>query len=261
MPHANASATTTADGAGPGLRGEGTADRLVGPAGCHRSRQRLRQAGRPEGSLRRWPDPRLGRAFLAGQACRGHRHSSTDHVPDAAPAGGRRAMTTAGTQAVLGMAGDPRQPAAGRDRPLPCPPRSSGGSRCGSGWRPALQVPVRLLIQTGRRIEDPTQDDLEEFAAACHERTCRTGTSYNHHRRRSATPTGSCSISASWTVARSVGRPRWRSGSPTCHHRSGRSWSPTWNARRRPARSEDRLGAMATRLKHWRRSWPRWIPP
>ena len=43
------------------------------------------------------------------------------------------------------------------------------------------QVPVRLLIQTGRRIEDLTQDDLEEFAAACHERTRRTGTSHNHY--------------------------------------------------------------------------------
>ena len=43
------------------------------------------------------------------------------------------------------------------------------------------QVPVRLLIQTGRGIEDLTQDDLEEFAAACHERTRRTGTSHNHY--------------------------------------------------------------------------------
>ena len=43
------------------------------------------------------------------------------------------------------------------------------------------QVPARLLIQTGRRIEDLVQDDLDEFAEACHERTRRTGTSHRHY--------------------------------------------------------------------------------
>ena len=43
------------------------------------------------------------------------------------------------------------------------------------------QVPARLLIQTGRRIEDLAQDDLDEFAEACHERTRRTGTSHGHY--------------------------------------------------------------------------------
>ena len=43
------------------------------------------------------------------------------------------------------------------------------------------QVPVRLLIQTGRRIEELTQDDLAEFAAACHDRAGRTGTSHHHY--------------------------------------------------------------------------------
>src|SRR5215207_10159889 len=43
------------------------------------------------------------------------------------------------------------------------------------------QVPARLLIQTGRRIDELVQDDLEEFAEACHERTRRTGTSHRHY--------------------------------------------------------------------------------
>lgn len=43
------------------------------------------------------------------------------------------------------------------------------------------QIPARLLIQTGRRIEEVVQDDLEEFAEACHERTRRTGTSHRHY--------------------------------------------------------------------------------
>jgi integrase len=43
------------------------------------------------------------------------------------------------------------------------------------------QVPARLLIQTGRRIEELVQDDLDEFAAACHERTRRTGTTHQHY--------------------------------------------------------------------------------
>jgi len=33
------------------------------------------------------------------------------------------------------------------------------------------QVPVRLLIQTGRRIEELAQEDLDEFAEACHQRS------------------------------------------------------------------------------------------
>lgn len=43
------------------------------------------------------------------------------------------------------------------------------------------QVPIRLLIQTGRRIEDLTEENLAEFAAACHERTARTGVSHHHY--------------------------------------------------------------------------------
>ena len=43
------------------------------------------------------------------------------------------------------------------------------------------QVPIRLLIQTGRGIADLAQSDLDEFAAACHERTQRTGINHPHY--------------------------------------------------------------------------------
>jgi len=43
------------------------------------------------------------------------------------------------------------------------------------------QVPARLLIQTGRRIEELVQDDLDEFADACRQRARRTGTSHRHY--------------------------------------------------------------------------------
>lgn len=43
------------------------------------------------------------------------------------------------------------------------------------------QVPVRLLIQTGRPIAELIQEDLDAFAAACHERGRRTGTSHRHY--------------------------------------------------------------------------------
>ena len=43
------------------------------------------------------------------------------------------------------------------------------------------QVPVRLLIQTGRPITELTQSDLDAFAAACNERGRRTGTSHSHY--------------------------------------------------------------------------------
>src|SRR5699024_545614 len=43
------------------------------------------------------------------------------------------------------------------------------------------QVPIRLLIQTGKTIDDLTQDDLNDFRLACHERTRRTGISHHHY--------------------------------------------------------------------------------
>ncbi|MGH3939006.1 MAG: tyrosine-type recombinase/integrase [Pseudonocardiaceae bacterium] len=43
------------------------------------------------------------------------------------------------------------------------------------------QVPVRLLIQTGRGLERLTMADLAEFSAACQEREKRTGKSHKHY--------------------------------------------------------------------------------
>lgn len=43
------------------------------------------------------------------------------------------------------------------------------------------QVPARLLIQTGREIDDLTQDDLDEFARACRDRAERVGKGHHHY--------------------------------------------------------------------------------
>lgn len=43
------------------------------------------------------------------------------------------------------------------------------------------QVPARLLIQTGRRLEQLTVSDLVEFRAACHDRQERTGKGHHHY--------------------------------------------------------------------------------
>jgi integrase len=43
------------------------------------------------------------------------------------------------------------------------------------------QVPARLLIQTGRRLDRLTEADLAEFTAACHDRQARTGKGHHHY--------------------------------------------------------------------------------
>ncbi|MBB5152853.1 tyrosine-type recombinase/integrase [Saccharopolyspora phatthalungensis] len=43
------------------------------------------------------------------------------------------------------------------------------------------QVPVRLLIQTGRSLDLLTMADLDEFRAACQERETRTGKGHRHY--------------------------------------------------------------------------------
>jgi integrase len=43
------------------------------------------------------------------------------------------------------------------------------------------QVPVRLLIQTGRRLDQLTLADLAEFTAACNDRQERTGKGHHHY--------------------------------------------------------------------------------
>ena len=89
----------------------------------------------------------------------------------------------------------------------------------------ASQVPARLLIQTGRRLGELTAADLDELAAAW------PGTRAAHRARAggttspgSASPTGSCSTSASWPARRRPGRNRSRSrtGSPASPPRSPR---------------------------------------
>lgn len=42
-------------------------------------------------------------------------------------------------------------------------------------------MPARLLIQTGRRLQDLTLADLAEFTAACHDREKRTGKGHKHY--------------------------------------------------------------------------------
>ncbi len=76
------------------------------------------------------------------------------------------------------------------------------------------QVPIRLLIQTGRPLEQLTIADLDEFAAACRDREERTGKGHHHYRaalsnaQRSSPTWHRC-----WT--RSARRPGSRSPSPT----------------------------------------------
>ena len=43
------------------------------------------------------------------------------------------------------------------------------------------QVPARLLIQTGRCLQDLTLADLAEFTTACHDRQRRTGKGHKHY--------------------------------------------------------------------------------
>jgi len=46
----------------------------------------------------------------------------------------------------------------------------------------ASQVPARLLLQTGRRMDRLRPEDLQEFTAACQRRTERTGKSWSHYK-------------------------------------------------------------------------------
>jgi integrase len=46
----------------------------------------------------------------------------------------------------------------------------------------ASQVPARLLVQTGRRMDRLRPEDLQEFTAACQRRAERTGKSWSHYK-------------------------------------------------------------------------------
>ncbi|MGW4126475.1 tyrosine-type recombinase/integrase, partial [Nocardia sp. NPDC004711] len=49
------------------------------------------------------------------------------------------------------------------------------------------QAPARLLIQTGRRLDQLREIDLDEFAAACRDRQDRTGKGWHHYKAALAT--------------------------------------------------------------------------
>lgn len=113
------------------------------------------------------------------------------------------------------------------------------------------QVPARLLIQTGRRIEELVQDDLEEFAEACHERTRRTGTSHRHYLS---------AISNTQTVLFHLGilDSLPRSGGPVpLAERLARVTAPiraemiAYLERKQATCHAKTVSAMATRLKHF----------
>lgn len=73
------------------------------------------------------------------------------------------------------------------------------------------QVPARLLVQTGRCLDELAAADLEELAAACREREQRTGQGWRHYQSGLSFTHRSCSTSASCPARRIPGRNRCRS--------------------------------------------------
>jgi len=113
------------------------------------------------------------------------------------------------------------------------------------------QVPARLLIQTGRRIEELVQDDLDEFAKACRERTRRTGRSHRHYLS---------AISNTQTVLFHLGilDSLPRSGGPVpLEERFAQVTAPiraemiAYLERKKATCHAKTVSAMATRLKHF----------
>lgn len=112
-------------------------------------------------------------------------------------------------------------------------------------------VPARLLIQTGRGINDLVQDDLDEFADACDQRTARTGTSPRHYLS---------AISNTHTVLFHLGilDSLPRSGGPIpLVERLGEVAEPiraemiAYLERKKATCAAKTVSAMATRLKHF----------
>ena len=105
-----------------------------------------------------------------------------------------------------------------------CPPsRSATGSSAAArelGFterqrsRSRSQVIARLLIQTGRGLDQLTGADFDELAAAGKRREQRTGRSWKHYRGSCHTPSRCCSTSTSSTPP----TPR------TCRCRSSSGW-------------------------------------
>lgn len=131
----------------------------------------------------------------------------------------------------------------------------SAAQRLGFSLRVRLatgsQVPVRLLIQTGRPIAELVQDDLDAFAAACHERGRRTGTSHRHYLS---------AISNTQTVLFHLGIVDQlpRSGGPTpLEERLAEVAAPiraemiAYLQRKKATCQAKTVSALATRLKHF----------
>jgi hypothetical protein len=68
----------------------------------------------------------------------------------------------------------------------------------------ASQVIVRLLIQTGRPLDELTTADFTEFADACREREQRDGTGWRHYSGAIHAARQVCSTWACWTARRPV---------------------------------------------------------
>lgn len=178
MPHANASATV--DATGPGLHGEELlAAYLVRLHATGRGNVSYEWAARR--FLRRWPDPQAWAALPLEDRLAEYQ-STRPLITFLMLHHGLRPGYDYLLERKLSSVwreidGSPLQGDVERFM--------NAAERLGFAVRVRLstgsQVPVRLLIQTGRRIEDLVQDDLDEFAAACHERTRRTGKSHHHY--------------------------------------------------------------------------------
>ena len=180
MPHANASALTAVDSTAPGLgRGDLLAAYLDRLHATGRGNLSYERAARR--FFRTWPDPQAWAAqplvdrLADDKATRPvitflmlHQglHPGYDYLLE-------RKLSPIWRE----IQGSPLQ--EGIDRFL------DAAQALGFTMRTRLatgsQVPARLLIQTGRRIDQLDQADLDQFAEACHERTRRTGTCHRHY--------------------------------------------------------------------------------
>ena len=115
----------------------------------------------------------------------------------------------------------------------------------------ASQSVARLLIQTGRRLDELTVADLDELAAACRARQDRTGRGWRHYR---GAIHAARQVLFHLGVARHPPRPASRRGAVRAADGRGRRAaarrrsSPTWNARAH-LQTQDRVAA-------WPPGWP-----
>ena len=250
MPHANASALTAVDSTAPGLgRGDLLAAYLDRLHATGRGNLSYERAARR--FFRTWPDPQAWAAqplvdrLADDKATRPvitflmlHQglHPGYDYLLE-------RKLSPFWRE----IQGSPLQ--EGIDRFL------DAAQALGFTMRTRLatgsQVPARLLIQTGRRIDQLDQADLDQFAEACHERTRRTGTCHRHYLS---------GISNTQTVLFHLGilDSLPRSGGPVpLQERLAEVSAPiraemiAYLERKRATCHAKTVSAMATRLKHF----------